>query len=482
MHNEETIINKTVRTAFWNAIQKFSSIGINFIVTMLLARLLNPSDYGAIALLSVFFTIAVSISECGFRNALIRKDICTQADYSTAFFYNISVSSLLYVILFICSPLIADFYDLPILCPVMRVSGISLIISSINITQSVQLTRNLDFKKPALVSIITGLISGIAGILAAYLGAGIWALVIQGLTSAILNSTTLIYVVRWKPTFEISRESFCYLWNFGSKMLATGIISQLYANIYSIVIGKFYNSTILGLYNRGERSACLFPDIISGIFTSNTLPIMSQIKNNREYLIRVYRKYVVLVSFLNIPACLILAALAKPYIIFFLTEKWIGAVIYIQIFCMASLLNSANQINLNIFQVEGRSDITLKLEIIKKVIGFTIVFFLSRYNPLILAIGSACYSYFAYTINMYYANKLENLSYSQQLKDLSPCFLSGIVAAISAYLTTLFLSSPFFQLLIGGLMGLVVYIIMTKWIFKMEIYDHIDELIKRKTS
>lgn len=449
---------------------------------MLLARLLTPSDYGAIALLGVFFTISGTISECGFRNALIRKDYCTQADYSTAFFYNIGISFLLYILLYSCSPLIAQFYDLPILCPVMRVSGISIIISSINITQSVQLTRKLDFKKPALVSIFTGSISGLVAILAAYLGAGIWALVIQGLMSTILNSITLIYIVRWKPTIEISYESFRYLWGFGSKMLATGIISQLYANIYSIVIGKFYNAGTLGLYNRGERSACLFPDIIGGIFTNNTLPIMSQIKNDHEHLIRVYRKYIVLVSFFNIPACLLLAALAKPYIVFFLTEKWIDAVIYVQIFCMASLLNSANQVNLNIFQVEGRSDITLKLELVKKLIGFSIVFMLAHFNPLILAIGSACYSYFAYAINMYYANKIEHLSYSQQLKDLYPCFISGIIAAIIAYLVTLLFSTSFLQLFLGALIGLLAYLIMTKYLFKMDIYSYINEIIKRKTK
>ena len=478
----ESIAQKTITTSFWLALSKFFNMGISFVITMLLARLLTPSDYGAVALLGVFFAIAGSVSECGFRNALIRKENCSQADYSTAFFYNVSVSVLLYVVLYLCAPLVADFYDMPILTPVMRVSGISLIIGAVNITQSVQLTRKLDFKRPALISSATGILSGIAGVIAAFYGMGVWALVVQGLVSALLGSLTLIYIVRWKPTLEISRDSFRYLWGFGSKMLLTGIISTIYANIYSIVIGKFYNPNALGLYNRGDRSAHLVPDIICGIFTANTLPILSQLRSDHERMISVYRKYVILTSFLNIPFCLILAALAKPYIYFFLTEKWSGAIIFIQIFCMTTIFSPAAVLNMNIFQVEGRSDITLKLEIVKKVVGFAVVFLLARYSPLVLAIGSSVFSLSACALNLYYVNKIEKIPQMQQITDLMPCLVSGALAAIASFAITLLPLSPFFQLLIGGSVGLAVYIFMTKRIFKMEVYDQILTLIKNRIN
>lgn len=477
---EESVTQKTMTSAFWLALGKFCNMGISFVITMLLARLLTPSDYGSVALLGVFFAIAGSFSECGFRNALIRKDYCSQADYSTAFFYNVGVSIIVYAILFLCAPFVADFYDMPILTPVMRVSGLSLIIGAINITQSVQLTRKLDFKRPALVSTLTGLLSGVAGVIAAFCGLGVWALVIQGLTSAVLGSLTLIYLVRWKPTFEISKDSFRYLWGFGSKMLLTGIISTIYANIYSIVIGKFYNTNALGLYNRGDRSAHLVPDIICGIFAANTFPILSQLRSDHDRMVSVYRKYVILTSFLNIPLCLILAALAKPYIIFFLTEKWAGAIIYIQIFCLTTIFSPAATINMNIFQVEGRSDITLKLEIVKKIVGFAVVFFLARYSPLVLAIGSSVFSLSACALNLYYVNKIEKIPQMQQIMDLMPCLTSGAVAAIASYTITLLPINSFFQLAIGGIVGIMVYFLITKYIYRMEVYSQITVLIKDK--
>lgn len=476
----ESISSKTARTSFWLGVSTFLNMSVSFIITMVLARLLAPTDYGSVALLGVFFALANSFSECGFRNALIRKDKCSQADYSTAFFYNVGVSIILYLILFICAPLIASFYDIPILTSVMRVSGISLIIGAIGITQGVQLTRELDFKRPALVSTLTSVLSGIAGIVAAYYGLGVWSLVVQGLLNSILSCLTIIYLVRWKPTFELSHESFRYLWGFGSKMLVTGLISTIYANIYSIVIGKVYNAKELGLYNRGNRSAHLFPDTICSIFTANTLPILSQLRSDHNRMISVYRKYVILTSFLNIPLCLILAALAKPYIIFFLTDKWSGAIIYLQIFCLTSVFSPAASINMNIFQVEGRTDITLKLEIVKKIIGFVLVFFLANYSPLVMAIGSSVFSLAACTLNLYYVNKIEKIPHTQQIMDLMPCLISGVISGFTSYSVTFLPINEFLQLFFGGIVGILVYFLITKFIFRMEIYGQLSEILKNR--
>lgn len=478
--SQESIANKTVRTAFWSSIQKFSTMGISFVVSMVLARLLTPEDYGTIALMSVFFAISGSIAECGFSNALIRKSECTQADYSTAFFYNVGVSFFLYLMIFLGAPFVAEFYDKPILIDVMRVSGLSLIIGSANMTQSVQLTRKLEFKKFAIIALVASIISGVVGVTCAYAGMGVWALVVSSLTGSVINAVVLILVVRWKPSFSISRDSFGYLWSFGSKMLVSGIISNIYANIYSIVIGKTYDARTLGIYNRGQSLALLCPDIINSIFNRNTLPILAQLQNDKKRLIDVYRKLVRLVSFFNIPACLIFAALARPFILFFLTDKWEVSVIYVQLFCLSAITSSAGAINLNIFQAEGRSDIVLKIEVIKKTIGFLLVFSLMWFNPLILAIGSVTFNFFCYVLNLHYARKLENMSLFTQISDLAPSFFASVAAAALTYFVTLLPLSYFCQLLVGGLVGIGAYFIITRFILHMEIYDQVESFVKAR--
>lgn len=476
---KESISSKTVKSSFWTAIEKFSSLGVGFIVSMLLARLLSPDDFGTVALLGVFFAIASSIANCGFANALIRKTTCSQADYSTAFFYNAAVSFALYLLLFWTAPLIAEFYEQPILCDVTRVSGLTLIINAMSQTQNVQLTRKLEFKKFAIVSVTTGVFSGIVGIICAYSGLGIWALVIQGLTASFTNTLTLFLMCKWVPTLEFSRDSFKYLWGFGSKLLLTGLISSLYANIYSIVIGKSYNATALGLFNRGQSLANICPSIVDGIFTKTTFPILSQIKDDHERLISVYRKMVVLVSAINIPICLMMCALAKPFVLFFLTEKWIDAVPYIQVFSIAMITSSAGIINLNLFQVEGRPDITLKLEIIKKAVGFAIVFGLMMFGPMVLAIGSSFFGFFAYGINLYYVNKMEKLPCLQQILDLTPCLLAAILSSFCAWLITLLPIYPILHLIIGSSIGSGIYYFITRYILHLELYDQIFLYIKK---
>lgn len=476
--SRESISSKTVRTAFWSAIQRFSTMGVQFVVSMTLARLLLPDDYGVIALLNVFLAISNSVAESGFGNALIRKQVCSQEDYSTAFFYNVFVSIVLYMLLFLTAPYIASFYEKEILCPVMRAVGITIVINSFNIIQNAKLTRNLDFKTFAIISFIASFFSGMIGILCAFLGLGVWALVVSSIVSSVVTTFSLVYKLKWYPSLTISKTSFRYLWGFGSKMLLTGIISSIYANIYSIIIGKVYDSKTLGVYNRGQSLAVLCPDIINSIFNRNTLPILSQLQHDKVRLVDVYRKLVRLVSFFNIPVCLIFAALAHPFVMFFLTEKWIDSVIYVQLFCLSSITSAAGVINLNIFQAEGRSDITLKIEVIKKLLGFMMVLCMMFLGPIALAIGSVIFNFFCYSINLYYASKLENMTLSMQLMDLIPSFFASLCAAGGTFLITILPIGYFSQLLIGGFLGGLIYFFITRYIMHLDIYNYIDGYIK----
>jgi len=475
---QESIAHKTARTTFWGAIEQVSTLSVQFIITMILARLLSPSDYGIIAILTIFIAISQQFVECGISNALIRKQDCTQTDYSTAFFFNVGVSCIVYVILFFIAPLIATFFKMDILSIVLRCYGLSIIFQSFRIVQYAILCKRLEFKKMAKVTALVTMMSGILGIVFAYLGYGVWALVVQSVFLALSTSIAYFFVLRWIPSFVFSLESFQYLWNFGSKMLLSGIISVTYTNLYSMVIGKIYDSKLLGLFNRSHQLANIYPNIVQKVFVRNSLPILSEIQDDQERLIKVYREFITIVSFLTFPVVLLLFVIAKPFILFFLTDKWEGAIIYLQVFCLSSLLMPANWINLNLLQVLGRSDLTLRAEIIKKLIGVVLIFSMVSFGPLILAISYSLYDIVVYCINLYYAKKLIGLSYLSQLKDMWPCLWASFMSSFIAFLCMMLFETYFLKIVVAMFAGLLTYIVITKKVQKLDIYLKFQNLIK----
>lgn len=477
---EETVSHKTARTALWSGIEKAVSMGTQFLVTLILARLLLPEDYGSIAILTVFIGISERMIESGVSNALIRKMDCNQVDYSTGFYFNLMMSLFLYCILFSIAPWVSDFYNIPILCNVLRIYGLLIIANALTLVQYSMLSKNLEFKKLAKIKSVSVILSGIIGVGCAYYGLGVWALVAQGLSSSVLYAFSMSLNTHWKPSFVFSRESFRYLWNFGSKMLLTGIISSLYGNIYSLVIGKVYDGRSLGLFNRGQYTANLPTGVLETVFIRSSLPILSEFQNDGQRLVSVYRKFVILVAFISFPICFLLAALAVPFVQVILTDRWIDCAIYIQIFAVSAVIAAPNILNLNLFQVKGRSDITLKAEIIKKSAGAFVVFLLLPFGPLILAIGASVFSVFVYSINLYYAKKLVGIPFILQIRDIMPCCVSAIFASTAAYIFTIIKLPAFIHLFVGGIIGCIIYYCFTKYIYKMEIYSQILILIKKK--
>ena len=476
---EESVAHKTARTSFWGGIEKISGLGIQFVVSMLLARFLTPSDYGVVAMLMVFIAISNQFVSCGFVNALIRKKECYDIDYNTAFYFNLVVSFVFYIILFFAAPYIAQFYKMDILCPVLRACALSVPIGALTLVQSAILQRYLEAKKQAYISLLVGLISGFIAITFAYSGFGVWSLVIHQLISGILNTLCLWYRSRWYPKLQYSIDSMRYLWGFGSKMLLTGIISVTYSNMYSIVIGKFYNSSSLGLFNRGQSISFLLPNVLEGIFVKNSLPIMAQLQDDKERMIIVYRDFVSLACFLTFPVVFLVAILAEPFVVFILTSKWLGCVVFIQIFSLNSLLSPANSVNLNLLQVFGRSDYTLKAEIIKKSTGLILIFILLPYGPLYLAIGSSSFSIVVYWVNLYYAKKLSGLSYWDQVKDMIPILLSCSIMSLVVFLVIEPLESNLNKLIVGGVSGCISYSVLAHFVFKIKIVDKLLEFIKK---
>lgn len=473
-----SIKSKTINTTLWGLVEKIATTFTNFVVTIILARLLLPSDYGIIAMMGIFIAIANTFIECGFCNALIRKLDTSQEDYSTAFYYNIGISFLVYLILFLTAPLFAAFYNLCEFTLILRCFGITLIINSFGIVQHAILTKQLKFKQIAIISIVAGLFSGIIGIGCAYAGLGVWALIIQTLTSSTLSLILLSFFTKWKPSLIFSKKSISYLWGFGNKMLVTGLISSTYGHLYSLLIGKAYDSKTLGIFNKGQETALIIPNIISSIFMKNSLPIMAELQNNREKLIETYRKFVLIVSFITFPAVCLLFFLAEPFVMIVLSEKWAGSIMIIQIIAITTLFAPASGINLNLLQALGKPDYTLRAEIIKKIIGIITVFALLNFGIEALAIGSGCINLLAYGVNLYYAKKAVCLSFFVQIKDLTPIILSTSVMAIACYATQLVTDNYYVYTILCVLTGMATYYITTKYIFKMNYYDHLHSLIK----
>lgn len=470
---EESISHKTIRTSFWAAIEHFSVIGVHFVVSLILARLLSPSDFGTIAMLTIFIEISSNFVSCGFGNALIRKQDCCSEDFSTAFYFNVFVGVVMYVLLWVIAPLVSDFYNIEILCPLLRWCGLTIIINSFSIVQNSILSKGLLAKKQARIHVFGSLLSAVVGITMAYVGCGIWSLVGQQLSSSIVITSTLWLTSSYRPRLEYSKKSMNYLWGFGSKILLSKIIGTIYKNIYSIVIGKFYTNSVLGLFNRGQSLSQLFPTIVESIFVKNSLAIFSQLQNDNEKLIHVYREYIKLSCFLCFPAVCLIGALAAPFVDFVLTDKWSGCVIYIKIFALTSFIIPANSINLRLLQTYGRSDYTLKAEAIKKSLGLLLVFSLVPLGPLYLAIGKSLFDIFAFSVNLYYAKKVSELRFKDQIKDIIPILLCSIIMYLVVTISIVPFTYSLVKMIVGAIVGVASFYVCGRYIFKLSQFDQI---------
>ena len=361
--------DKTVKGVIWSSIDRFSAQGIQFVFSILIARLLLPEDYGVIAMLNIFLAVSQTFIDSGFGTALIRKIDRTETDFSTVFYFNIAVASVFYVILFFCAPAIANFYETPLLESVTKVVALNLIINSLSGIHNAKLSIVIDFKSRAKISIITTLLTGAVGLWMAYAGYGVWTLVVQNLLSSVIRTVMLWIIVRWRPQLVFSWKSFKELFSFGSKLLASALLDTLYNNIYTLVIGKVFSPSTLGVYSKAKNLAQFPSSNITSVLQSVTFPVLSTIQNDEERLSDAYKRFLKLSAFVVFPLMVGLAAVADPFIRIALTDKWANAICLLQILCFSLIWYPIHAINLNILQVKGRSDYFLKLEIIKKVQG-----------------------------------------------------------------------------------------------------------------
>ena len=474
----ENLKRKTVSGVMWSAIERFSLQGVQFVMQLVMARLLLPSDYGMIAMLTIFLQIAQAFIDSGFTNALIQKKDRTEVDYSTVFYFNIIIALLFYCILFVSAPLIAKFYNMPDLILVMRVMALSLIILSFSAVHKTKLTIEINFKIQSKITLIAAGISGIIGVGIAYWGYGVWALVYQSILNAMLTTILFNCFYRWKPLKTFSMKSFKRLFSFGSKLLVSGLIHTVYYNLYGIVIGKRFSAAELGYYTRAEQFAILPSYNLSAIITRVTFPILSSIQDDNERLASTYRKYIRLSSYLIFPLMVGLASLANPLVDLFLTEKWNGTVALLQILCFDWMFDHLSGINLNLLYVKGRSDLALRLEIIKKIIGITILLASIPLGIIGMCLGRVLYSLIATYANTYYTNSLIGLSFRTQLKDIIPYLILSLAMGGVVYATTYLGLSNIIQLIIGITIGILFYISIS-YIFKITSLKVLLQLIHK---
>ncbi len=475
----ESLKKQTKKGLYWKFAEQFSNYGIQFIIGIFMARLLSPSDYGITALPAVFMAVAGIFSEGGFAKALIRKNDLKEEDLSTAYIYSMCVGVLCYILLFFSSPWIADFYHTPVLKPLMRVTALGFLYGPIGTPQNVLLQREMNFKIIAKISVVVKLLGGIVGIILAIIGLGVWALVISGMVGSILSQIIKICIVKWYPKTGWSKESFKYLWNYGNKMMLSALLDTLYKNITPIVIGRYYSTHDLGVYNRARHYALLPSQNIASTLGSVSFPALSKMQNDNNRLSNNYRKMLRVSAFVVFPLMMMLSALARPIIILMITEKWESCIILLQIMCFSLMWYPIHGINLNLLQVKGRSDLFLRLEIIKKIVGGIILAITLPMGVIPLCYGSIVSSMISLIINTYYTGKLINCGYWKQMRDLFPILMLSFVIWGVIQGTLLLISSYWIQLVAGSIIGIVTYL-GCAFIFHFPELNEVRYLLSRK--
>ena len=430
-------------------------------------------------MVTIFFAVAQSFVDSGFSNALVRKTDRVEEDLSTCFYFNIGVGIIAYIVLFLIAPLVANFYNQPILSPIIRITGLEVMLNSLCVVQQALFTIKIDFKSQAKITLSATVISGIVGILLAYQGYGIWALVWQGVASSIVRMGLLWLMSKWRPRTGFSKSSFNYLFGYGSKLLASGLLDTIYNNIYPIVIGKFYNPAQLGNYSRALGWAQLPSANITSILQRVTFPVLSAIQDDTLRLQNSYRRLLKLSAFIVFPLMMGLAAIASPLIRVILTAKWDGCVLYLQILCFALMLYPIHAINLNLLQVKGRSDIFLRLEIIKKIIGVIILIITIPLGITAMCLGMVFSSIICLIVNTYYTSRFIDVGLLTQLKDLRIILINSLVMGGGIYILTSFIDIEGLKLVMGIVIGFLLYFIGSFYFSKAELQEVIS-LIKKK--
>ena len=460
----------------WSAVENVTRLGVTFVVSIILARLLSPEEYGLIGILTIFIALFNAIVDSGFTNALIRKQDATDTDYSTVFYTNLVLSVVLAATLFCCAKPIAIFFERPELVALTKVMSSVVVINALAIVQRARTIKAIDFKTQTKITFISSIGSGAIGIAMAYMGYGVWALVGQQISNQLLSTILFWIYNRWMPKLIFSWSSFKEMWAFGSKLLASSLLDTVWREIYQVVIGKYYSPATLGLFTRAKQFADLCSSNLTSVVQRVSYPVLSSIQDDGERLKLAYKRVIKTTMLPTFVLMLGMAVCAESMIQVLIGDQWISCVPMLQIICISSMLYPLHALNLNMLQVQGRSDLFLKLEIIKKVIAI---------GPLLLGIfvdiylmlaGSLLTSLISYYLNAYYSGPFLNYSIKEQVKDILPSFGVAVAMAIPVFTMSFIPMSPYIMLPLQIVVGAIITISICE-LTKLSEYIELKEIV-----
>ena len=468
---EESLKDKTIKGFGWSAIDNVTQYFVSFLVSIVLARLLSPEDYGLIGITTIFIAICTTLINGGFNAALIRKKDATEDDYNTAFIVNLGLSLFLYVIIFFCAPLIAEFFYREELVDLTRATSLGMIIGALALVQQARLTKRVDFKSQTKVTLVASVLSGFVGIVLAFCDFGVWALVAQTLTLQTTRTVMLWIINKWVPKMKFSVASFHNLFGFGLKMMLSYLLDTIWNELYQVVVGKFYSPGTLGQYTRAHGFSSLFSSNLTQVIQRVTYPVLSNIQDDKTRMVAAYKKIIGETMFITSIAMLFLGAIAEPLLYCLIGPKWHEAATYLPFICLMGSLYPLHAINLNMLKVQGRSDLFLGLEILKKIISLAPLFIGAFVGIFPMLYASIVTGIIAYFLNSHYSGKFIGYNSWEQIKDVAPSYALAFAIAMGVYFFKYLTISYWIVLPIQIVVGITLFFLLNE---SLKIKEYIE--------
>ena len=472
---EQSLKDKTVKGVLWSGVERFSTQGVNFLIMLIIARIVSPSDYGLVGMLAVFIAVSQSLVDSGFSQALIRKNERSEVDINTVYYFNLLVSISIYILLFFFSPLVASFFNEPQLDCLLKVLSLVVVVNAFAVVQRALYVIAIDFKTQTKATLIAAVASGIIGIILAGYGYGVWALVFQQLSNSLISTILLWLYSTWRPKLLFSWISFHEMFSFGSKMLLSGLLNTLYNHIYQIVIGKAFSASSLGYYTRAHQFANMPSSSLTDVLQRVVFPVLCKLQDDKIKYKEVTRKFLSVSVFAVVPLMCLIAGISKPMVIVLLGEKWAYTADLLIPLCFALMLYPMHAINLNVITVIGRSDLFLKIEIIKKIIGVSVLAITIPFGLLAMCYGAIVGSILGLFVNSYYTKREIGYGIFTQFIDVFPVMALSLILFVITKVVSNVLGNSWSSLIVSSLVGATFFIIIAA-VFRFKELHYIKKM------